>query len=71
LRPVVAIYVTFDFCAPEFAVCLWKFAAITGVAMPETAMHEQRNTMFRQHEIGGTGKVSPVKPEAVSKSMEK
>lgn len=67
---VVPIDITFNLCAPELAVCLGEFAAITGVTVPETTVHEQRYTVLRQHEIRCSGKVSPVQPEAVSKSME-
>ncbi len=71
LLPGISFHVLSELLLPEGTACPWSGGESTAwVAMPETAMHEHHGVMPRQHDVRGTGKVSPVQTETVTELME-
>lgn len=71
-RPLIARDIFRKFTLPELNTALWIIGVLAaGVPVPETTVHEDGRSMFRQYQIRGSWQVPLVQAEAVSQAMEK
>lgn len=62
--------VAVELSIPVFRVASWPSSILTGVAVPETAVHQDDRSVLGQHNVGLARKVATVKAEPVSKIVQ-
>jgi hypothetical protein len=55
----VPLNIALDFCVPEWGISFWDVAA-SGAAVPEAAVHKDRDLFFEENKIGIAGKCAVV-----------
>ncbi len=70
LFALIAGYIPFNLVPPVFCVTLWEATNRAAMAMPEAAVHKQRNMPTRQHNVWSPRQIFPVQSKSESEPMQ-